>query len=266
MVNDSPIGLLDSGVGGLTVAKDVIRQLPNEKIIYVGDNARCPYGTRSQEEVLQFTWEMVQFLLRHGVKMIIIACNTATVAAFEVIRTRINIPIIGVVDFGARAAIRATQNLSIGVIATAATITSRAYEQALLRMESNAKVTSVACQQLVSVVESGDLDSRATKKIVTESLMPLKGIDIDTLVLGCTHYPLLSNVIAEVLGDKVKIISSGEETASEASAILQQEQLLRTGVLQEAHEFYTTGSAKLFKQIAGDLLGVSVQGVNQIKL
>ncbi|MGN1402517.1 MAG: glutamate racemase [Bacillus sp. (in: firmicutes)] len=261
-----PIGIIDSGVGGLTVAKEVIRQLPYEQIIYLGDNARCPYGPRTMEEVKQFTWEMTNFLLNKDIKMLIIACNTATAAALEEIKEKLDIPVLGVIAPGARAAIKNSTNLKIGVLGTEGTIKSGAYTEALQEINEEVKVTGKACPKFVPIVESGEYNSPLAKKIVAETLYGLKSSGIDTLILGCTHYPLLGHVISTTMGKKVKVISSGEETAREASAILDYRNQLNRSKHKPEHIFYTTGSRNMFRRIACSWLGNDWQEVHKIKL
>src|SRR3954453_21272570 len=195
-----PIGVIDSGVGGLTVAKEIMRQLPNEKIIYVGDTARCPYGPRPAEEVKNFTWQMTNFLLEKDIKMLVIACNTATAVVLEEIREKLSIPVLGVIQPGARAAIKITKNHRIGVIGTMGTVKSAAYEKALRQINKRTIVTSLACPKFVPLVESGKYEGSVAKKIVVETLHPLKSKGLDTLILGCTHYPLLEHLIQNVMG------------------------------------------------------------------
>lgn len=195
-----PIGVIDSGVGGLTVAREIIRQLPNEEIIYLGDNARCPYGLRPKEEVRQFTWEMTNYLLSHDIKMLVIACNTATALVLDEIQAELSIPVIGVVYPGARTALKVTKNNYVGVIGTVNTIESGAYEDALKSINNQIIVESLACPQFVPIVEAGEFVGQKAEHIVAESLEPLRGKEIDTLILGCTHYPLLRNTIKPILG------------------------------------------------------------------
>jgi len=261
-----PIGVIDSGVGGLTVAKEMMRQLPNEKIIYLGDTARCPYGPRSRQEVKKFTWELTNFLLEKNIKMLVIACNTATAAALDEIRKALSIPVIGVINPGARAAIKRTKNYRVGIIGTIGTVKSGAYEIALKSLNSRLFVTSHACPKFVPLVESGEYAGAIAERIVDESLKPLLEQNLDTLILGCTHYPLLEPLIKNVMGEKVKVISSGDETAREVSAILQYNDLLDTCEDEPEHEYYTTGSKWLFSKIASQWLGTPVHNVNKIKL
>lgn len=261
-----PIGVIDSGVGGLTVAKEIMRQLPNEQIIYVGDTARCPYGPRPAEEVKTFTWQMTRFLLNKDIKMLVIACNTATAVVLEEIRKELSIPVLGVIHPGARAAIKVTKNNRIGVIGTEGTIKSAAYEKALKQINKQTKVASLSCPKFVPLVESGEYNGAVAKKIVAETLKPLKHKGLDTLILGCTHYPLLEPVIQNVVGSKVKVISSGEETATEVSTILHHSGLLNVEQERLSHTFYTTGSKTIFAKIASDWLGKPITNVFHIEL
>jgi len=255
--NEQAIGILDSGVGGLTVAREVMRQLPRETILYVGDTLRCPYGPRSAEEVRRFTMEIIRFLQKFPLKAILIACNTATAVALKDVRDVLSIPVLGVIEPGARAAIKVTQTHRIGVIGTQGTIHSRAYEKALRRIHPQLTVYSLACPPFVPLVESGDRSSPFAEKVVEETLKPLKGTNIDTLILGCTHYPLLYDPISKVMGNEVSIISSAEETAAELSTILQHQNLLSTNEHPE-HRFYTTGLKEPFARIAEDWFGHSI--------
>jgi len=263
---ERPIGVIDSGVGGLTVAKEMMRQLPKERIIYLGDTARCPYGPRPEEEIRQFTWEMTNYLLQYDIKMLVIACNTATAVVLEEIRAKLPIPVIGVVHPGARAALKVTKNEHIGVIGTVGTVKSGAYEKALKSINSQVQVESLACPKFVPLVESGVFDGAEAKQIVAESLEPLKSSDIDVLILGCTHYPLLSPLIHEYMGKKVKLICSGDETAREVSAILHHSGLLNTGERRDDHLFLTTGPKELFQKIASQWFGKPVENVHTIEL
>lgn len=263
---ERPIGVIDSGVGGLTVAKEIMRQLPKEQIVYLGDTARCPYGPRSREEIRQFTWEMTNYLLGYDIKMLVIACNTATAVALEEIRDTLNIPVIGVVHPGARTALKITKNYHIGVIGTVGTVKSGAYEQALKSINSDVKVESLACPKFVPLVESGQFEGEEARQIVAESLEPLKDRPIDTLILGCTHYPLLSPLIQQYMGEHVKLICSGDETAREVSTILHHSGLLYTGNKRREHIFFTTGSKETFQQIASKWFGHPIEHVETIRL
>jgi glutamate racemase len=261
-----PIGIIDSGVGGLTVAKEVMRQLPKETIYYLGDTARCPYGPRSAPEVKKFTWQMTEYLLQYDMKMLIIACNTATAVVLDEIQTQLDIPVIGVIHPGARAAIKHTYNKKIGVLGTVGTINSGAYEEALHSLHGSLEVSPLACPKFVPLVESGEYNSATADSIVKETLASMKNTDIDTLILGCTHYPLLQSKIQDYMGDKVSVISSGDETAREISTILDYYNLLYQGVRVPEHRFFTTGSSFLFSQIASDWLNIGKVHAETIRL
>ena len=265
MIN-RPIGVIDSGVGGLTVAIEIMRQLPHETIYYIGDTARCPYGPRPVEEVKQFTWEMTRHLLRYDIKMLVIACNTATAAVLDEIREALDIPVIGVIHPGARAAIKMSKHFRIGVLGTIGTIKSRAYEKALHSINKNVKIFPLACPKFVPLVESGEYHSAMAKKIVAETLLPLKDKQLDTLILGCTHYPLLEPIISSFMGENVAVISSGEETAREVSAILHYKELLNMEKSCLPNRFFTTGSKELFYKIASDWLQDPTIDVSTIRL
>lgn len=247
---DRPIGVIDSGVGGLTVVQELLRQLPNEKLIYLGDTARCPYGPRSEEEVRLFTWEMVQYLLKKNIKMLVIACNTATAFTLKELQEQLDVPVIGVIRPGARAAIKSTTSYHIGVIGTEGTIRSNAYSKALKKINSDIHVVGLPCPLFVPMVEKGILSGREAKVIVEESLLPLKQKGkMDVLILGCTHYPLLKDIIQEVMGKNVNIISSSEETARETSTILDVHNILNVVDEKPVHEFYTTGELNNFIEL-----------------
>ncbi|KDE46474.1 glutamate racemase [Geobacillus sp. CAMR12739] len=260
------IGVIDSGVGGLTVAKEIMRQLPKEQIIYLGDTARCPYGPRPVEEVRRFTWQMIDYLRQYPLKMLVIACNTATAVALDDVRAKLDIPVLGVIHPGARAALKATRRGHIGVIGTIGTIRSRAYEKALQSINPRVQVESLACPKFVPLVESGDFEGQEAMAIVAESLAPLRPLPIDVLILGCTHYPLLAPLIRTYMGKRVKLICSGGETAHEVSAILHHSQLLYTGEREPEHLFFTTGPKELFEKISGKWFGKPIGTVEAIRL
>ncbi|MFZ7755695.1 glutamate racemase [Bacillus thuringiensis] len=259
----SVIGVLDSGVGGLTVASEIIRQLPKESIYYIGDNKRCPYGPRSVEEVQSFVFEMVEFLKQFPLKALVVACNTAAAAALTVLQEALSIPVIGVIHPGARAAIKLTKKEKIGVIGTVGTIKSNMYEKALHELDTYLEVYSHACPTLATVVENRLEDIAYVTQQVKQALLPLTKEDIDTLILGCTHYPLLESYIKKELGEDVTIISSAEETAIELSTILQHKGILSDN-LNPKHRFFTTGSVLSFEHIAERWLGyhISVECVD----
>ncbi|MEW9675446.1 glutamate racemase [Lentibacillus sp. L22] len=251
---EDAIGVIDSGVGGLTVAHELIRQLPKERLIYLGDTLRCPYGPRSKEEVRKFTWEMVEYLLEKKIKMLVIACNTATAFTLTELQEQLSIPVIGVIQPGARAAINFTSNGYVGVIGTEGTVRSQAYPQALRDIRSDIHVHVQSCPTFVPMVEQGILSGETAKQVVEDALKPMKENNhIDTLILGCTHYPLIKDTIQEVMGDRVTVISSSEETARETSAILSFHKKLYTGDRIPVHQFYATGELGTFRKIAEDV-------------
>lgn len=263
---DKPIGIIDSGVGGLTVAKEIMRQLPKEQIYYLGDTARCPYGPRSGDEVKKFTWELTNFLLEKNIKMLVIACNTATAVALEEIRNQLDIPVIGVIFPGAITALKVSKNYNIGVIGTEGTIKSKAYVTALKSINRSVSVTGLACPKFVPLVESGEYEGPVAKKIVAETLAPLRNIGLDTLILGCTHYPHLEPIIKNIMGKSVNVISSGEETAREVSSILHYKGMLANRNEVPEHCYFTTGSSAIFSKIASKWLGKQIQHVKTIQI
>ncbi len=262
-----PIGVIDSGVGGLTVASELIRQLHKESLIYLGDTLRCPYGPRTKEEVITYTWEMVRFLMKKNIKMLVIACNTATAFTLDILRKELPIPVIGVILPGARAAISVSQTAEIGVIGTQGTINSKAYPQALLSINDGITVQDLACPAFVPLVESGAFSGEKAYQVVRDLLQPLMHHPkMDTLILGCTHYPMIKDVIQEVIGHQVTIISSGEETAREVSAILGYQRKLYQGEQEPTYQFYTTGEREVFAQIASNWIGEKLDDVETIIL
>lgn len=247
---DAPIGVIDSGVGGLTVAKAIMELLPNEKIIYIGDTARCPYGPRSRKEVRNFTWQMAKELEKKGVKMLVIACNTATAVALESLQKHMPFPVLGVINAGARAAIKKTKKNMIAVLATEGTIKSGAYEQAVHSLSTSAKVIPLACPTFVPLVESGEYEGQFSYDLVKEGLRPIADERFDTVVLGCTHYPILQKQIEAAVGEGVNVLSSAEETARDVEAILAYDHKLRNVAAPPKHEFYASGSVPIFRSIA----------------
>ncbi|WP_146548086.1 glutamate racemase [Rummeliibacillus suwonensis] len=263
---NAPIGVIDSGVGGLTVVKEMLRYLPNESITYLGDTARCPYGPRSKEQVIQFTWQIVDQLEKMNIKMLVIACNTITAVALDGLQKRCKFPVVGVINAGAQAAIKATKTHDIAVIATQGTVKSGAYENALYSLYSSSNVTSLACPRLVPLVESGEYEGKFAQNLVAETLAPLKNTKFDTMILGCTHYPIIQGLIEEVVGDQVHVVSSAEETAKQVKEILRFQHIARTDKKPPEYLFYTTGSVPIFRSIASNWLPLKEINVKRIKL
>ncbi|AXF55826.1 glutamate racemase [Salicibibacter kimchii] len=264
---NTPIGIIDSGIGGLTVAKEISRQLPKEPMIYIGDTARCPYGPRSAEEVRMFTWQMINYLLNENIKMLVIACNTATAVVLDEVQKRLPIPVVGVVQPGALAALKVTNTNEIAVIGTEGTVNSNAYPQAIASIQGEKVIVhSHACPTFVPLVEQGGASADEAHAVVVDTLHPLLKKSFDTLILGCTHYPLLEPIIQNVVGNEVKVISSGSETAREVSTILQHQGLNQKDDRTQEHVFFTTGSVQQFQTIAARWLGLEKQIVDHLIL
>ena len=261
MSNGAPIGVFDSGLGGLTVARAIIDQLPNESIIYFGDTARGPYGPRSLAEVRDFSLETLDFLVSQGVKALVIACNTASAAMLRDARERYSIPVIEVIQPAVRRAVAATRTGRVGVIGTRATIDSKAYLDAFAAAPQ-LKIQSIACPLFVEYVERGETSGDAITKVAREYLQPMIDADVDTLVLGCTHYPLLTGVISYVMGNGVSLVSSAEETAKDLYRVLIENSLLRApSTTPPTHTFLATGDAQAFESLARRFLGPEVTAV-----
>lgn len=253
-MDNRPIGFLDSGVGGLTVVRELRRQLPFEQIVYVGDSARAPYGPRPAEQIREYTWELVNFLLTKNVKMIVFACNTATAVAWEEVKEALDIPVLGVVLPGSSAAIKATRNGKVGVIGTPMTVNSDIYRQKIQLLAPQVAVQSLACPKFAPIVESNETGSSVAKKVVYETLAPLVG-KVDTLVLGCTHYPLLRPIIQNVMGPKVTLIDSGAECVRDISVLLNYFQINASRTERDLdHTYYTTAGIDSFQIIANSWL------------
>jgi glutamate racemase len=266
-MKNQPIGFLDSGVGGLTVVKEVMKQLPHEMIYYIGDSARNPYGPRPLEEVKEFTHQLANFLLEKGIKLLVVACNTATVAALESLQKELPIPVIGVIESGSKAAKEHTKNHKIGVIGTFGTVQSKEYEKQILNEGQQTEVFSVACPRFVSIVEKNQFESTRAKNTVHEELAPFKETTIDTLVLGCTHYPLLQPIIQDFFGQYVHLIDPGVETAKTVKKYLTESDLLNQEVdIIPTHKLYTTGSATKFEKIASNWLDKSNFTIEHISI
>ncbi|MBG9977812.1 glutamate racemase [Ruoffia tabacinasalis] len=253
-MKELPIGFIDSGFGGLTVVKQSLKQLPNESIIYLGDSARAPYGPRSLQEVKRYIWQLTNFLREKGIKMLVIACNTGTAAALEEIRATLAIPVVGVIHSGCRTAIKNTTGGQVGVIGTQGTINSNMYEEVMLEKADSLNITSIACPEFVELVESQNIETDEAFDIINHRLEPLKEAKVDSLVLGCTHYPLLIDKIQKVMGQEVTLIDSGVETINEVSTLLDYFSLSRTAeeaaLTPATQAIYTTGNASEFETFA----------------
>ena len=264
-MNNSPIGVFDSGVGGLTVAREIMRQLPNESIVYFGDTARVPYGSKSKETVTKFSEQIIRFLKTKDVKAIVVACNTASAFALPEISKETDIPIIGVVDPGAYAANKTTVNGRIGIIATEGTVMSDTYAKVLKGINPKLQVFSKACPLFVPLVEEGWLYDSVTYEIADRYLHDLMSYNIDTLVLGCTHYPLIRRTIQQVVGDDVTLINPAYETAKALEKVLVDNGLSAENRKAE-HKFYVSDSVSKFRTFALGILPCSVDYVECVNM
>jgi len=262
----APIGVFDSGIGGLTVVHELLRQLPFEDIVYFGDTARVPYGPKSPETVTRYSREITTFLLEQGVKAVVVACNTATAHALPTLRAEFDVPIIGVIEPGSRAAVAATRSRRVGVIGTQGTVASGAYEKAIHAVEATVSVQSVACPLFVPLVEEGWTDHEATRLIAAEYLSRFCNEDIDTLVLGCTHYPLLKRVIGDTLGRDIRLIDSAEETAAETAATLARLDLAASTDRRATRRFIASDLPEQFLRVGQRFLGSAIDRVETITL
>ncbi len=255
-MNDAAIGVFDSGIGGLTVAAAIMRDLPNERVLYLGDTARVPYGPKSPETVVRYSRQIAAFLLEKQVKAIVVACNTATAHALETLQRECAVPVIGVVQPGARAAVNATRNGRIGVIGTSGTINSGAYHRAIAELARETTVVGVACPLFVPLVEEGWVDHLATRLIAETYLAPIRDAAVDTLVLGCTHYPLLAPVISEVIGHDVTLVDSAAETAIALRDVLRERSLESSGLIgSNRHRFVATDAPEAFRRVGQRFIG-----------
>ena len=260
MTDNRPVGVFDSGIGGLTVLREIWKTVPDESTIYFGDNSRSPYGTKSRSTIIRYSLQNMKFLESKDVKMIVVACNTARAYANEELKKRANVPVVEVVTPGADVACRATKNGRIGIIATKGTISTGVYKKAVedraeeLGMK-NIEIYQQACPLFVSLAEEGWWDKEVTRLTAEEYLKPLKDAGVDTLVMACTHYPLLSKVIQEVMGDNVVLVNTGEATAKVVKELLDKEGTASEGNNNPVREFYTSDEPELFEQVATPFLG-----------
>ncbi len=266
---DAPIGVFDSGVGGLTVAREIMRQIPNEKIIYFGDTARVPYGSKSKETVTRFSRQILRFLQTFRVKTIVVACNTASAYALDELERETDIPIIGVVKPGAKTASEVTQNGRIGVIATEATIGSQIYTTYIKNLNRNVTIYGKACPLFVPLIEEGLWQDPVTDEIARRYLTELIDIDIDTLILGCTHYPLIRSTLGRIMGERVTLVNPAYETAIELKEMLAQRDLLngespRLGTNQ--YQFYVSDGAEKFKHFANSIIKYGILSAKTVNI
>jgi glutamate racemase len=261
---ESAIGVFDSGIGGLTVLHKIMETLPNENTVYLGDTARAPYGTKSVETIRRYSFENTEFLLEKDVKLVIVACNTSTAIALMRLRDGLSIPVVGVIDPGVRGATKSTRNKKIGVIGTEATIESGAYTHALKESDPGIEVYSRACPLLVPLVEEGWTDNEVAQMTVKAYLASLKQSGIDTLILGCTHYPLLKKAIRNFMGKGVRLVDSAEETAREVESVLKKGGLIRKSG-KGVHSFFVTDAPDRFIKVGRHFLGEKVESAVRIE-
>ncbi len=269
--SERPIGVFDSGIGGLTVVKELFRLLPNEKIIYFGDTGRVPYGNKSKETIIDYSLQIAYFLMKKKIKMLVVACNTASSVSIPTLQRHLHIPVTGVIEPGAKAAINSTKNYNIGVIGTLGTISSNSYKKALKKIERKASVLQQPCSLFVQLAEDGWNNNNIAQAVSDEYLQIFKNTGknkIDTLILGCTHYPLLKDVIQKSAGKNVSLIDSGKETAKEVKSILEKKKLLNTSILngKENSVFYVSDFPHKFREVSQRFLSKKLTRVHKVKL
>lgn len=270
MINKtSPVGVFDSGIGGLTVAREIMRQIPNERIVYFGDTARVPYGSKSKETVTRYSRQIVRFLQMQEVKAIVVACNTASAYALDEIETETDIPMIGVVKPGAKVAAEATKNGKIGVIGTEGTIGSGIYSRYIKKIKENVNVIGKACPLFTPLVEEGLLQDPVTDEIAKRYLTELIDIDIDTLILGCTHYPLIRSTVGRIMGDKVTLVNPAYETARELKLLLERENMLNEDEAKlgdNKYRFFVSDGAEKFKHFANSIIKYGILSAKTVNI
>jgi glutamate racemase len=266
MPDDRPIGIFDSGIGGLTVFRELVQRLPGESLTYFGDTARVPYGQKSAATVTRYSEEAAAFLLSRNVKLIVVACNTATAHAAARLAATLPVPVVGVIEPGARAAAEATRSQRIGVIGTAGTIRSGAYDLAVRRRLADARVYAQPCPLFVPLVEERLGRHPAARLLAEEYLLPLREMDVDVLVLGCTHYPLLHDLIAEIMGPAVRLVDSGAETAADVAAVLEREDLRRESADPAAYSFAASDAPLRFRDVGRAFVGDLLAAVEHVDM
>jgi glutamate racemase len=263
-MNSKPIGVFDSGIGGLTVVHALTRRLPHENIVYFGDTARVPYGPKSPQVVRDYAAQDVDFLLSKNIKMVVIACNTVSAVALDVVQKHAKMPVVGVIQPGAIQAVQATKKKRVGIIGTVATVNSNAYKNALRQIDRDVQVYAQACPLFVPLAEEGWIDHKVTELVAREYLFPLKLEKIDTLILGCTHYPVLRNAIASVMDSGVTLIDSGEAAAAEVELVLVEHNLRNASTLRPNLQFYVSDLPAKFTEVGERFLGQKLGRVNRV--
>lgn len=265
----APIGVFDSGVGGLTVAREIMRNLPNEHIVYFGDTARVPYGSKSKDTIIRYSRQIIRFLKTQNVKAIVIACNTATALALDTVEKEFDIPIIGVIRSGARVAVDTTVNKRVGVIGTESTINSHMYHKLIQELDPDVTVYGKACPLFCPLVEEGWLKDPVTEEVAKRYLDELLQQDIDSLILGCTHYPLLRSLLRGIVGDQVNLVNPAYETAKELERLLIDRNLINPGTkapVKEPYRFFVSDAADKFKNFANSILPYDIEQTQKIHI
>jgi glutamate racemase len=265
-MDNRPIGVFDSGIGGLTVLKEIMEQLPGEDIVYFGDTARIPYGSRSKETVIKYVIESFDFLMTKDIKAIVIACNTASALAMEAAQKEFDIPIIGVIEPGAKAAASCSKNNTIGIIGTEGTINSSAYQRRIRKILPGAEIIGVACPLFVPIVEEGWENSDVAELAARKYLLDLQEHNIDTLVLGCTHYPALRYTIGKILGEKITLVNPAYETAKLTKNVLKEEGLLNDKIDGGTYEYYVSDAPIKFQRIGGNIISREIDLVEKVDI
>lgn len=266
-MNNRPIGVFDSGLGGLTVLKEIMKIIPNENIVYFGDTARVPYGPRSKETIIKYTFQAIDFLISKNVKAIVIACNTATARALKEANEKYNIPIIGVIKAGAKTAVYTTKNKTVGIIGTDGTIRSKAYNAEISKLDPEIKIVDKSCPLFVPIVEEGWANTDIASLTAKRYLDDLMKEGIDSLVLGCTHYPLLKRTIGEIVGEKVTLVNPAKETAKDLKSILDKNNMLREDIGEEPkYEYYVSDIPEKFAAIAEEFLKKEIDDIKNVRI
>jgi len=265
-IKNAPIGVFDSGIGGLTVVKELIRNLPGEDIVYLGDTARVPYGTKSGRTVIAYSRSNTEFLISKGIKLLVVACNTASSVSIPSLRAEFDMPVLGVIEPGTKKAVEVTNKNKIGVIGTPSTINSGAYTKAIENLNPDIKVISEACPLFVPLADEGWVEGEIVEGIAKEYLNPIKDSGIDVLVLGCTHYPLLKNMIQKIVGDEITLVDSAQETASQIKQILVKKDLLNDSKTPSERDFYLTDVSDTFISVAGRFLGEKIDKIEMVDI
>jgi glutamate racemase len=264
-MDDRPVGVFDSGFGGLTVARALLDLVPTEDLVYIGDTGRYPYGPRPLAEVRTYSRQIARHLVDdHDVKMVVVACNTASAAALDLLRFELDVPVVGVIDPGVKAAVRATRNGRVGVIGTVGTISSGAYQRSVHSLRAPVTLACAACPGFVEFVERGETSGDQVHVLAERLLTPLRSEDVDTLLLGCTHYPFLARTIGDVMGRQVVLVSSADETAFEVLSIFSKTGLGRRSAAKGSHRFLSSGDVGRFRELGRRLLGPELDDVEQL--